>query len=215
MAEYLLLLRHGRVAPEHIGRMIGASDVPLDPFGREQARAMVGRVKRWMPLRCYSSPKLRCRETARALLPEHAIQWDDDLREIDFGQWEKRTFEEAAAERPDLVERWKAFAADFAFPGGERLEAFLARVRRTADRLAGDDAPTVLAVTHAGVIRAVLCYLLGLEPRRYVAFDVGYAGLVVVRLFGGRGVLTALERCEIVDPVSCGEVPSSGEASDG
>lgn len=199
MAEHLLLLRHGRITPARVGCLVGATDLPLDPFGRAQARAMAVRTKEWMPLRCYSSPLARCRETALALMPEQAVGWDEDLREIDFGQWETRTFAEMAAERPDLVEQWKAFTPDFAFPGGEKLRSFLARVRRAADRLTRDDAPTVLAVTHAGVIRAMLCHLLALDPRQYVAFDVGYAALAVVRLFDGRGVLTALERCPIVE----------------
>lgn len=209
MAEHLLLLRHGRIASARAGCMIGVTDLPLDPFGRAQARAMAERTKDWMPLRCYSSPLARCRETALALLPERAVRWDDDLREIDFGQWETRTFAEMAAERPELVEPWKALDPEFAFPGGEKLQSFLARVRRAADRLTRDDAPTVLAVTHGGVIRAMLCHLLGLDPRQYVAFDVGYAALAVVRLFDGRGVLTALERCPIV------EAPGSAEGSHG
>ena len=79
--------------------------------------------------------------------------------------------------------------ADFAFPGGEGLAGFFERVSAAADRLAADDADTVLAVTHGGVIRAMICHLLSLERRHYVLFDVDYAAVVVLRLFDGRGVL--------------------------
>jgi len=206
MAEHLLLLRHGRIAPARVGAMVGATDLALDAYGRAQARAAAVRAKDWMPLGCYSSPLTRCRETALALVPEQDVRWDDDLREINFGQWENRTFADVAAERPDLVEQWKCLDPDFAFPGGERLQAFFARVRRAAERLVHDDAPTVLAVTHGGVIRAMLCHLLGLDPRHYVAFEAGYAAMAVVRLFDGRGVLTALERCLIADDA----VPAEG-----
>jgi broad specificity phosphatase PhoE len=58
------------------------------------------------------------------------------------------------------------------------------------------EAQTVLAVTHGGVIRAMICHLLALEPRQYVAFDVPYAAMVVIDLFDGKGVLAALERPE-------------------
>ena len=47
----------------------------------------------------------------------------------------------------------------------------------------------MLAVTHGGVIRAMICHLLGLEPRHYVLFEVDYAAAVVIDLFDGRGVL--------------------------
>jgi broad specificity phosphatase PhoE len=92
-----------------------------------------------------------------------------------------------------LVDRWATLAPDFAFPGGERLAGFLQRVRATADRLVAEPCETVLAVTHGGVIRAMLCYLLGLDPRQYVVFHVGYAALAVIELFDGQGVLSALE----------------------
>ena len=55
--------------------------------------------------------------------------------------------------------------------------------------MARDPADTVLAVTHGGAIRAILCHLLGLDPRNYVLFEVDYAAAVVLHLFDGRGVL--------------------------
>jgi broad specificity phosphatase PhoE len=193
MARRLLLVRHARIGSSHTGRFVGATDVPLDGFGESQARALAGRVARLAPRRCYSSPMKRCRQTALATVPGMPIHFDDDLREIDFGRCEDRSFEEVAAEDPALVDRWAAFEPDFAFPGGERLGDFLDRVRATADRMAREDAETVLAVTHGGVIRAMICYLLGLEPRQYVLFDVGYAAMAVIDLRDGKGVLSALE----------------------
>ena len=141
----------------------------------------------------------RCRETAAAMLPGQAIQFDDDLREIDFGQWEDHAFEEVAAQRPDLIEGWRAFAPTFAFPGGESMADFFTRVRRAADRLVREEAETVLAVAHGGVIRTIICHLLGLEPRQYGLFEVGYAAIVVIRLFDGKGVLAGLECPQVTD----------------
>jgi broad specificity phosphatase PhoE len=139
-----------------------------------------------------------------AMVPGMPIHFDEDLREIDFGRCEERSFEEVAAENPGLVSRWTAFEPDFAFPGGERLGDFLHRVRATADRMARQDADTILSVTHGGVIRAMICYLLGLEPRQYVLFDVGYAAMAVIELHDGKGVLTALESAEVPEDASHG-----------
>jgi alpha-ribazole phosphatase len=194
MAKRLLLVRHGRVAASSIGQLIGATDVPLDSLGEAQARTLADRVRRWEPLMCYCSPMQRCRQMAQAMAPDLPLHFDSDLREIDFGQWESRTFSEASADNPSLVDRWAAFAPDFAFPGGESLVGFLHRVQTAADRLIHAEARTVLAVTHGGVIRTMICHLLGLEPRQYVAFEVPYAAMVVIDLFDGKGVLAALER---------------------
>ena len=199
MAKRLLLVRHGRLAADHVGRLIGATDAPLDPVGQEQARALAGRVRRWAPQVCYCSPMQRCRQTAAAMVPDLPLRLDPDLREIDFGRWETWTFAEAAAQDPSLVDRWAQMSPQFAFPGGECLGDFVRRVRAAADRLIRAEAETVLAVAHGGVIRTMICHLLGLEPHRYVAFDVPYAALAVIDVFDGRGVLAALERLEVAE----------------
>jgi alpha-ribazole phosphatase len=195
-AKRLLFVRHARIVTSHIGKLIGATDVPLDPSGEEQARTIADRVMRWAPQVCYCSPMLRCRQMAAAVAPDLPLHLDPNLREIDFGQWETRTFAEAAAQNPSLIDRWTAFGPDFAFPGGESVSGFLRRVQTAADRLIHAEAQTVLAVTHGGVIRTMICHLLGLEPRKYAAFDVPYAAMVVIDLFDGKGVLAAMERPE-------------------
>ncbi len=193
MATRLLLLRHARIEARYVGRLIGATDLPLDPAGEAQARTLAERLARWTPQACYCSPMQRCRQTAAAAVPDLPPQVDADLREIDFGEWETRTFAEAAGDNPALVDRWAAFSPDFAFPGGESVGGFLCRVRGAAQRLVDAEARTVLAVTHGGIVRTMLCHLLGLEPRHYVAFDVPYCGLAVIDLLDGKGVLAALE----------------------
>jgi broad specificity phosphatase PhoE len=194
MAKRLLLLRHPPIIAGHVGQLIGATDAPLAPLSQSQASALAARVMRWAPHACHCSPLQRCRQTASVVAPGLPLLVDPDLREIDFGEWEKRTFEEAARRDPALVERWGNFDADFAFPGGESVGGFMCRVRAAADRLIQAEQQIVLAVTHGGVIRTMICHLLGLEPRNYLAFDVPYAAMAVIELFDGRGVLAALVR---------------------
>jgi alpha-ribazole phosphatase len=195
----LVLVRHARIVESHFGQLIGSTDVALDPAAEAQARTLTGRIMRWTPQICYCSPMQRCRQTAAAIAPMMEPRLDADLREIDFGHFETKTFAEAAAENPVLVDHWAAFNPDFTFPGGECVADFLRRVREAADRLIQTEAKTVLAVSHGGVIRALLCHLLGLEPRHYVAFSVPYATTVVIDLLDGKGVLVGLERPEPVE----------------
>ena len=196
MAQRLLLLRHASIAARYVGRMIGATDIPLDPASEVRARKLAVQLARWAPQTCYCSPMQRCRQMASAVVPALPPHIDTDLREIDFGQWETRTFAEAAGNDPFLVDRWAAFSPDFAFPGGESVGGFLCRVQSAAERMIHTEAKTVLAVTQGGVVRAMICHLLGLEPQHYVAFDVPYSALAVIDLFDGKGVLAALERPE-------------------
>jgi alpha-ribazole phosphatase len=206
MAKRLLLVRHARVAANPAGRFIGSTDLPLDAQGQSQCRTLAARVASLAPRRCYSSPMQRCTQTARVLAGDLTVDLDHDLREIDFGRWENCSFAEVRAADPELVERWATFAPDFAFPGGEGLADFLCRIRATADRLVEEPAETVLAVTHGGVIRAMICYLLGLDPRQYVLFHVGYAAMAVIDLFDGQGVLAGLEPIAVPQTVVPQEV---------
>ena len=203
MADYLYLVRHGSTGSARDGRYLGSTDAPLDAAGRLQVEALGEslRAKRKCG-RCVCSPLRRAAQTAEILrsatgcIPEA----DADLREIDFGRWEGKMFSEIRDSSPEEVDRWARFAPDFAFPGGESLRDFLDRVRRAADRLAADEAETVLAVTHGGVIKAMLCRLLGLDPSRYVLFEIAPASMTVVRLFEGKGVLSEMIRVEPPEP---------------
>jgi alpha-ribazole phosphatase len=201
MSKRLLLVRHGQIEAGYLGRFIGSTDVGLDPTGLAQAAALAARVARYQPDLCYCSPGRRCRETAAAMHLELPLHLEVRLHEVDFGEWERQTFEAISRAHPDLVARWMSFTPEFTFPGGENLGEFIRRVRGAAEWLRYTDVPTVLAITHGGVIRMMLCQLLGLDLRKYVAFDVGYASLAVIDLFEDGGVLAALERGDMASHV--------------
>jgi broad specificity phosphatase PhoE len=130
-------------------------------------------------------------ETARLVAQETdlPLETDDDLCEMDFGEWEGKTFEEIRASDPNAVDRWAAYSPDWQPPGGESLRHFRLRAHGAIDRLSADPGSVTVAVTHGGVIRAAICHLLGLEPKRYLLFDVQPASVTTIRLFDGKGVL--------------------------
>jgi len=114
---------------------------------------------------------------------------DADLREIDFGRWEGMSFTEIAAADPAAVERWAALEENFAFPGGESIRNFRERIRAAADRIAADSAQDVVAITHGGVIRLLICLFLGLDVRHTLLFEVRPASITELSLDDGKGVL--------------------------
>jgi len=201
MARQLLLIRHGPVAPAYAGRYLGSTDVALADMPPERLAGLIALLRSRCPQRCFCSPLLRARQTAGALCPSLnlAIQTDADLREVDFGHWENKRFEEIAGQWPQEVSRWAEFSGDFAFPGGESISGFLDRTRRAAERLVGDQAQVVVVVTHGGVIRAMICHLLGLTPRQYVLFNVRCATCTTIDLFDGKGVLSGLSETAVAE----------------
>jgi len=91
-------------------------------------------------------------ELARLL--EADVRVDHRLAEMDFGEWEDRSWEEIERANPVRYEAWLAGWREIAPPGGESLAVFEARIREWV-RERGDDIETSALVGHAGVIRAL------------------------------------------------------------
>jgi broad specificity phosphatase PhoE len=50
----------------------------------------------------------------------------------------------------------------------------------------------ILIITHGGIIRHLLCLLLGLEAEKYLLFEVKSGCISSLRLFDEGGLLTGL-----------------------
>ena len=201
MARKLLLLRHGDIGEQYHDRYIGSTDVSMSPLGHQQVRAIRTLLGKERPCQCISSPMTRCRETAAVIMEAADIKFtvDPDLREIDFGRWEGMAFEEILKAFPEEMDRWSEFKTDFAFPGGERIVDFQARIIGVAHRLVTNPADTILVCTHGGVIRLLICHFLGLQPWQYILFKVKHASLTTIELFDGSGILSGLTECGQVE----------------
>jgi alpha-ribazole phosphatase len=188
--KQLILLRHGKT--DYPNRYVGSRDVPLSPHGISQIRALKNTFRNKKVDRIIASPMLRCRQSCELLFDDCNIVYNEDLREIDFGLWEGMTFQEIAENDPALVEQWATWSLDFCFPEGESIRHFVNRVQKAGKFLARLKEETVVTVCHGGVVRALLCYYLGLDPENYLLFQVAKGTFSTLDLYGDRGVLTGL-----------------------
>lgn len=142
------LIRHTRVIVP-AGLCYGRSDVPLAETFAEDAEA-VRRALPWTPGEIWTSPARRCVELARRLAEGRiAVRTDGRLRELHFGDWEGRRWEEFRGEES---ESWARDPWAMRPPGGETGGEMWARVAAVrTDVLAART--RVAVVTHAGVIR--------------------------------------------------------------
>ena len=189
----LLLARHGETGDQYAGRYIGATDLPLSVTGREQAR----RLRTVLPTgicRCLCSPMLRARQTAELALAGNDCRVEilDALREVDFGRWEGLSFAEIVSQDEGLVADWQRDGLAFQFPGGEHTRSFWQRVQAALVLITELPEVEVLVICHGGVIRAMICSLLGLSFEHYLLFAVQPAALTVFEVDGQRGVLQGL-----------------------
>jgi broad specificity phosphatase PhoE len=174
----LTLIRH---APSDATRRSAFPvDEPLDARGLDEAVALAPRLGRFAA--AWSGPALRARQTAEALGLTAAVA--PELDECDFGSWRGRTLSELHAADPDAVAAWMEDPA--AAPhGGESLLALLERVRRWLSARAGDG-ERVVAVTHAGVIRAAVVCTLDAPPLAFWRLDVAPLSRTVLHAHDGR-----------------------------
>jgi len=187
-AKELYFLRHGDTGMQ--GRYIGSTDAPLTQEGKEQVRK-AGRVlleKGVTKILC--SPLLRCRQSLMELNLPAICQFNELLREIDFGRWEGKNFAEIVRTDQDLVDFWAAEPHRFSFPGGESLDSFASRIALLKAELESMTEDIILVVAHGGVIRHLLCLLLGLPAEKYLIFDVEPGCFCSIRLYAEGGVLT-------------------------
>jgi ribonuclease H / adenosylcobalamin/alpha-ribazole phosphatase len=152
------LLRHGQTEHTPERRYSGRNDLPLSRTGRAEAEAAAARLTSVGIDVVVASPLLRTRQTAEIVAAGlgAAVEFDDDLIELDFGDLEGLTFDEALVAHPLAVRRFSTEVA-VAAPGGESVADVSARAararRRILDRHAGK---TVLVVSHVTPIKLFL-----------------------------------------------------------
>ncbi len=159
----LLLVRHGETQWSRDGRHTGLTDVPLTPYGEEQARALTAWASRLDTHRVITSPLQRARRTAE-LAGLSPADVDPDLVEWDYGGYEGLTTPQIRDRRGD---EWTVFA-DGVVPGrtpGETLAEVAGRVRRVLRRLRPVlTERDVVLVGHAHCLRVLAACWLGAAP---------------------------------------------------
>lgn len=174
-------LRHG----EPVGgrKYRGQTDDPLSEKGWAQMWAAVGPSRPWQAI--ISSPLSRCRAFAQELAGEMAVPLalETRLKEVAFGEWEGKTPAELKARDPDILFNFKRDPLGARPAGAEALPAFQSRVAQAFDRLAVTyRGQHILVVAHAGVMRMVLCHVLGIPVTHAYRIQVGSAAMARFRV---------------------------------
>jgi broad specificity phosphatase PhoE len=187
-AKKLYFLRHGDTGLR--GRYIGRTDAPLTDKGRAQARQAAGLLQAKNISKIVCSPMLRCRQTLEQLALSCPCCFNELLQEVDFGRWEGKNFREIVQGDKQLVDSWVNDPATFSFPDGESLVAFNKRVAACKILLEQMPEEKILIIAHGGIIRHLLCLLLGLDAEKYLLFEVKPGRVSSVQLYDEGGVLT-------------------------
>jgi len=183
------LLRHGEPRGGVRFRGNGCDD-PLSEQGWRQMWQAVGESVHWPWDAVLTSPLVRCRDFAEALCSRKPtpLRVVEDLREVGFGAWEGLTLDEV---RTGRAEEYQAFYADPVAnrpQGAEPLADFRQRVERAlVAEIETAATERLLIVTHGGVIRSLVGWVLGTPDQRIFGLDCEYASVSQIRHDPERG----------------------------
>jgi len=188
------LFRHGLPAfPGGVRCCLGLTpDLPLSAQGAAEAKSWRDFLPEQRISGIYSSPALRCRETARAMVGDSIpISVVDAFHELCYGVWEGMALEEIRTKYPALYSM-REQNMSLMPPGGESVEAagerslgaLLALMEKTDGNLA--------AVAHAGWNRALLCRITGTPLQEIGQFRQDYNHMNILAF---DGISFALRSC--------------------
>lgn len=187
------VVRHGEAHRSVRGRCCGSLDPPLSDEGRRQLEETSGLLERLAPVAIYTSPRLRALDSARALAMTMPLTIDDRLAEIDFGVLEGLTYQEVADRYPIVWRTWMHRPADVVFPGGERFDAFTARIDNLlADLKDRHPGQAIVIVAHGGVNRVILARALDLELRRMFRLQQSPGAVSLIDFYDDQAVVQAM-----------------------
>ena len=187
MIERLFLVRHAETVHNVAGIAQGWNDSELSVSGLRQVELLARRIAAEEPDAIFSSPLQRAMTTAEAIAAATGLPIEtlDDLREMNYGRWEGRSFLDVRREDEEIYRRW-IDDADCACPGGESHNDVFRRLQRAFERIHGR---RVVVVTHGTAIRIGAAALLNapIALARHLSIDNAAISIFVQR--GDRMVL--------------------------
>ncbi|NQW20378.1 MAG: histidine phosphatase family protein [Chloroflexi bacterium] len=175
----LILIRHCETKANIEGTVQGRRNFSLSKRGERQA-VLVGEYVReiFSVNRIISSNRNRCIQTANAI--GEPVEKTHLLREIDWGDWEGKKWNDVKAEYPDDVTALLTADPNFSTPNGDSLTSFIERIDKAIDEFnfRGADGD-ITVVTHEGTVRTMITRLLGWAPK-HMGNLVAFPGSVSV-----------------------------------
>ncbi len=166
----LTLIRHGLTRFNEEKRYIGSTDLPLSDRGRADLLKITKGQEIGNERLLLSSDLKRCKETTELLYPGQSYLCLASLREIDFGEWEGKTYEELKDE--PLYRSWLDDPRLVTPRNGESLQQFRQRtnfaMEQVLDLAAEKDVADITVITHGGVMRQ---WLSSFAPEKRAFFE--------------------------------------------
>lgn len=155
----LYITRHGETEWNTKGMMQGWGNSPLTELGRNQGEWLKNRMKELHMDVIYCSPSGRAYETAKIMKSNRDIKLivDEDLREINMGQWEGLSQEEIKNLSEENHFNFWNMPSKYKANGGENFDEVRNRSYNAIVKiLEKEKGKTILIVTHTITLKGFL-----------------------------------------------------------
>lgn len=179
----LYLVRHGQTDWNKMRRYQGHSNIPLNYNGIKEANILASILEGENIDKIYSSDLKRALQTALIIGDKVGLEVEirKQLREINFGHWEGKTYEEIMQKDGTSYQAWLDNPFKVAPPGGENLASVYRRVEHFLKEI--EDSMffrNYVVVTHGGIIGLILMKTLKMEWEKVSRCIPGNGKMIVV-----------------------------------
>lgn len=193
----IYLIRHGATDGNARGEYIGVTDLPLSLSGAAALANLKDKIEYPQVEKVYTSPLLRCRQTANIIYPDYTAQNIDNLMEYNFGEFEGKSALQLES-NPDFY-KWTSGQISSP-PGGEDSTEFAKRIclgfHEIVEDMMAEGIHKAAVIMHGGAIMTLLS-CTALPRRRSIEWTSehgrGYSVIVTPSLYHSNGVIEVYE----------------------
>ncbi len=180
----LYLLRHGELINSSKNVYNGQRDIDLTEKGFLETIKWIDFFKDKSISLVLSSDLKRCYRPASVYAKRLSIQHLSfpELREIYAGRWEGLNYLEIMESDKEYLQKRLKDPVNIPFPDGESLKDLKKRSIKLIKKYLRNN-ENILLVSHAGVIRVLILWLLRLPLNNFFKFQIDFASLTHLRLF--------------------------------
>lgn len=196
------MVRHGQTIKNEIGIIHNHPDQsPLNEEGRQWSLLAARALARLSVSLLFSSTEERARQTADIISQEIRlpVSFSDKLVERNWGIYEGRPWDEVHRLLKGMTVNQRY---NYLPPGGEswrqmaeRAGGFLAEICKR------NDGATIVAITHGGVIRAMIPYLSGLPREESFKYNLKHLSFTIFNFEKDHFTLKEANRVEHLRPL--------------
>lgn len=197
----IYMVRHGQTDLNIKRVYYGSTDCDINEIGISQAENLRDFFENIDIDLIISSDLKRAYHTAEIIKGNRNINIikEKGFREINFGDWENRTFKDIMENDPQNYKIWTQNWFDIKFPNGESYMEFANRIEKSFFNLIKEysDLKNILIVSHNGTLSSLLCSALEVSQKNFWRFKIEQGTYTMISVNDGYAVLEKYN-CDII-----------------